>query len=858
MTRRSWVRAAVVLALGALLAGRWVAVSAVDRLWAESLGVGASHAAIGDLQFTLVALAFTAAAVWSLANLYLVYRTIGSVHVPRRLGNLEIVEAVPRRYLLYGTVLLGLAIALIASHGAADWWGAFALLGSRASGDLSDPILHRDLGYYLFRLPWLRVLHQFGTTLSAVMLVVVTSLYGLVGAIRMSRRRLAVADWARTHVAVLLVAFALALGAGFLLDPAEYVAGLRQVPYDAVLVAVRLPVCRVLAAVALVVALSSLLWIRVDRAALVVVPWVTLALLTLVGTFFLPTFAAGVKGRDRLALPELVAAQRQMLWVAFGLPSADTIIAPPARPAPDVAIRRGPDISLAPLWGQAGMAEVLNQLDAGPRYQRFTSAVLDVYHGRDGQPTPVYLAAREMDLLAAREADPGLSWVSVHAGGYRYASGAVAALAARAGEGGLPLFLPDLARPDSVSPRLVDLSLASSQQRFSPSAEEYALVDSEPGRQGIAPGGLFRRLALAWTLQTPRLLSARSVPESARLFWHRDITRRLDRYAPFARFGLPYPVVAEGRLLWAAWGYVSAEGFPLSIAGDWRGEEVRYLRASLLGVVDAQSGATDVYLLADPDPLSAAWARLVPDLVRPLDRLPRALRLHVRYPDELFAVQASLVAGGPPDGLPVPRRAGPDGRAPLAAGPPAPDWLVGTFPGDDTVRLRLRGVVERGDPAMLAAVVDGHVDATRPVLRVARLAEPWVQPGPSRFAAASQAQLEPSGGGTGPVTTLVFPEGVLLLRSVFGAPDSQGGPLRLQEVVAGSGDAAGRGPTPLAAARDLASVLREGVGGRTGWPEARQWFERMDAARRAGDWAAFGRAYEQLRRLLGSRSDSVP
>jgi len=49
-----------------------------------------------------------------------------------------------------------------------------------------------------------------------------------------------------------------------------------------------------------------------------------------------------------------------------------------------------------------------------------------------------------------------------------------------------------------------------------------------------------------------------------------------------------------------------------------------------------------------------------------------------------------------------------------------------------------------------------------------------------------------------------------------------------------------------------------GPGDRARLPAARQWFERMDAARRAGDWAAFGRAYEQLRRLLGSRNDSVP
>lgn len=858
MTRRSWVRAAVVLALGGLLAGRWVAVTIADRLWAESLGVQASHAAIADLQLTVLALAFTVAAVWSLGNLYLVYRTIGSVHVPRRLGNLEIVEAVPRRYLLVGTVLLGLVIAAVVSHGATAWWPTFALLGTRTTVGLVDPVLHRDVAYYLFRLPWLRALHQYGATLSAVMLVVVGALYGLVGAIRVPNRRLLVADWARTHLAALLVAFAVALAAGFLLDPAEYVAGLRNVPYDAVLLSVRLPVSRLLAGVAVGVALSSLAWIWVDRAALVGVAWITLAFLALVGTFIVPGFAAGLRGRDRLTVPQLVAAQRGMLSVAFGLPAGDTTIAPPASPGPDLVSRRGAEIALVPTWDQAALTDILNRTAVEHAYQRFAGAALDLYRGRDGRPVPLYVAAREIDLLAAREADPAMSWTSVHAGAYRDARGAVAVPAARAGSNGLPLYLPDLARLDSAASRVQELDLASQELFFSPSAEEYAVVEPPPGQGGIAPAGLGRRLALAWTLQTPRLLSAQAVPPSARLLWHRGIAQRLDRYAPFARFGAPYAVVVGRRLLWVSWGYVSAEEFPLSVVSQWRGNAVRYLRASLLGVVDAESGATAVYLLADPDPLSAAWAALAPDVVRPLDRMPRDLRLHVRYPDELFAVQLPLAVGGPPAGLPVVRRPpAVPGATPLAE-PPRPVWLVGTFPGDDTVRLRLRGVAERGDPAMLAALADGHVEDTQPVLRVARFAEPLVHPGPSQFAARSVAGLDPSGAGTGPVTTLVFSGGVVMLRSVFTVPASEGGPPRLQEVVAGSGDAIGHGAGPAAAVRDLSTVSRLAGGGPAGWAEARLWFRRLDAARRAGDWAAFGRAYQQLRRLLASPSDSVP
>src|SRR3970282_2718569 len=122
-------------------------------------------------------------------------------------------------------------IAVLRSHRASGWWCAFALLGSRASVELVDPVLHRDLTYYLFRLPWERTMHGFLATLSAVLLVVTGALYTLVGAIRVVERRLVVADWARTHVAGLLVVFALTLAAGLRVDPAGDVAGPIYPPY---------------------------------------------------------------------------------------------------------------------------------------------------------------------------------------------------------------------------------------------------------------------------------------------------------------------------------------------------------------------------------------------------------------------------------------------------------------------------------------------------------------------------------------------------------------------------------------------------------------------------------------------------
>jgi len=67
------------------------------------------------------------------------------------------------------------------------------------------------------------------------------------------------------------------------------------------------------------------------------------------------------------------------------------------------------------------------------------------------------------------------------------------------------------------------------------------------------------------------------------LLWRRDVTERIERLAPFARFGAPTPMLRDGALWWVSWGYVPHEAFPLVRPLEWRDGNVRYLRAGLVG-----------------------------------------------------------------------------------------------------------------------------------------------------------------------------------------------------------------------------------------------------------------------------------
>ncbi len=283
---------------------------------------------------------------------------------------------------------------------------------------------------------------------------------------------------------------------------------------------------------------------------------------------------------------------------------------------------------------------------------------------------------------------------------------------------------------------------------------------------------------------------------------------------------------------------------------------MRYLRSSLVGVVEASTGRTEVYLTRDPDPLSAAWAQLAPEIVRPAGELPAALVRHLAYPSELFAVQVALLRAAQLE-VAGQRRA----RPPVGPGYPVgqePYWWVGGTPADTVSRLRLMAALTAGDRDVLVGLVDGTVrDGAMTLSHFA--VEPALEVlGPTQVARQlSRLRVVPEGI-QGRLRLAPLGDGVLALQSSYASPGEGAAPPQLVDVAVGWGRAVGSGPnlrTALARLRTAQSPFGMAA---TEKEEARRWFERMDAARRSGDWVAFGRAYEELRRILTGEPDTVP
>ena len=161
------------------------------------------------------------------------------------------------------------------------------------------------------------------------------------------------------------------------------------------------------------------------------------------------------------------------------------------------------------------------------------------------------------------------------------------------------------------------------------------------GRAGIQLNSLFRKVAFALRFRAYQILLSDDIGDESRVLFERNIVRRVNKIAPFVTLDRdPYLVLAEGRLYWMIDGYTTSRLYPYSsVTGG-----TNYIRNAVKFIVDAYDGTITAYRADDQDPIAATYARIFPTLLKPMSEMPAVLRAHIRYPEDLFAIQASVFA----------------------------------------------------------------------------------------------------------------------------------------------------------------------------------------------------------------------
>jgi len=166
------------------------------------------------------------------------------------------------------------------------------------------------------------------------------------------------------------------------------------------------------------------------------------------------------------------------------------------------------------------------------------------------------------------------------------------------------------------------------------------------GAGGIQLSSLWRQIAVARAFDGLRLfISDYFIPES-RILIRRNVFERVEQLAPFLTFDRDPYIVADGdHYSYIIDAYTSSANYPYSEAyhGSVSNFDGRnYLRNSVKAVVDAYNGSVTFYVFDPDDPIIKAYRKMLPGLFRDQRAMPPNLRRHVRYPEDLFTVQAEM------------------------------------------------------------------------------------------------------------------------------------------------------------------------------------------------------------------------
>jgi len=877
MNRRRGAAYAVAGILLVLFGGRWAAIRFTEASWFADLGLGSVYWGRFAHDLAWQAALALGAALWYAAQTWAVYRSIGAVHLPRRVGDLEIAEAVPRRTLRWIALGTACLLGIITAMTFSDIPDLVALYRHAVPLDIREPILGNDASFYLARLPLLEALHLVALVMVLFGIFVAMGLYALTGSITYGDRRLRATPHARGHLVVLAGILALVLAWGFQLDAWQIVGGggSAQGALAAADRAIRVPASTALAALALVVAAGTVASLRWRRPGILLTLWATLAVAALLGRYVAPYLSDAWRRRPDRAV-SLALAQYADRYSRAGLGLLDAVrperfaVAPTVPPESLEALGRELG-GLSPWDVEPGaLAAALNGALPDSARPRAWTTSLDGYPGTAGQPVLTALAVPETDPLEVARAARRADWTELHRGPLSWAGDPVAVAAGGRWAGGL-VFFGQLSPVRDSTTAPVPVARAAGRIRFLAHAADPAVVgpDEPPpagGPRGLRLGGFVRRLLLAWALQMPPLLDRRTSVADRLLVW-RDVPRRLARLYPFTTFDSPRAALVDGRLLWISDGYLASARFPLAEQVTWNGEVVNFLRAAYLATVDAVSGATRLYLRPPDMRFAAELAAGTGTPALPSDSLGPDLREHLGYPEQLFVAQAEMLArhrgdadvtaepwvlaagetGTEREGAARPRDVtallGIGGEAPrlwrlLPLTDSAGNYLVaivaGTCRADGTLWLRLLRLPQTGLPTLAAA--ENRLSAS-PTLEAA-VAD---AAGPDGAARRSIVVAVPAAG------TMAYAQ--FLLASRRKAEE----PLLPRAMVLLAANRLGIGDDAEAAARAMVTATPSpaaAAGSAAALSEARAAFAAMDSASRRGDWAAFGRAYEALRRAL--------
>ena len=289
-----------------------------------------------------------------------------------------------------------------------------------------------------------------------------------------------------------------------------------------------------------------------------------------------------------------------------------------------------------------------NQTQSIRQYYTFNDVDVDRYM-INGKYTQTFLTAREIDE-SKRGND---SWLNSHikyTHGYGVALSRVDKVTASGQPDVLIGNIPPISEVEEIQidrPEIYFGELSNDYIIVGTNEKEFDYPDGDSNKYTMYEGdagikmNFLNRVLFSIREGSLKMFTSSNIDSSSKIIINRNVMDRVRTIMPYLDYeDDPYMVTVDGKLYWMIDAYTSSAYYPYSEA--YGENNTNYIRNSVKVVVDAYNGDVDFYIVDEKDPIAATFAKIYPTLFKSFDQMPEGLKAHIRYPNYLFQIQASV------------------------------------------------------------------------------------------------------------------------------------------------------------------------------------------------------------------------
>ncbi len=558
-----------------------------------------------------------------------------------------------RRLFLAASIVLGVIFAV----GYGGSWERIWLFFQQAGFGFDAPVFDRDAAFFVFTLPIARMVLTYVMLCFLLSFIAVLGIYIANRAIGIEGRSLRAAPHVKAHLSIIAAVAMLGKAADYMLGVWGLAYSERGVTFGPSYtdVHVQIPVLRFLAIVAVIAAVLFLINIYYRGWRL---PAIAIGVLFLTWLFAGQVYPAIIQ-QYRVSPTEIEKETeyiynniRSTRW-AFGLDEVNLVPFEANTNLDAASIEaNAATIENVRVWDPSPALLTYQQIQEIRSYYAFADVDVDRYVV-DDMYRQVLVATREFDH--SKLSGEAQTWVNQHLT-YTHGYGVVVSPVSEATEQGLPkLFVLDIpprsetslsvTRPEIYYGEVPDsfVLVKTTAKEFNyPMGDDNVFTEYE-GTGGVGIGGFARQLIFSVRFATIKLLVSDYLRPDSRILYRRSLEERVQSLAPFLQYDRdPYIVIRDdGSLVWIWDAYATTDRFPNSQPSS---TGFNYVRNSIKVVIDAYDGDVTFYQIDPGDALANAWGKVFPGLFTPAEEMPDDIRRHLRYPEDLFSIQAEMLS----------------------------------------------------------------------------------------------------------------------------------------------------------------------------------------------------------------------